>query len=80
MSETNGSGIAGFFGRLRFPQLFAVAVGLFLLDLVVPDFIPFVDEIFLGILTAMLGAWKARGAAQPEVRREKNVTPGALKG
>ena len=72
-----GSGvIAGFLGRLRFPQLFAVAAGLFVLDLFIPDLIPFLDEIFLGLLSAMLAAWKTRGIAD-STPAEKNVTPTA---
>ncbi|WP_366520638.1 DUF6116 family protein, partial [Accumulibacter sp.] len=31
--------------RLRFPQLFLLALTLFVLDLLLPDMIPFVDEI-----------------------------------
>jgi uncharacterized protein DUF6116 len=72
-----GSGvIAGFLGRLRFPQLFAVAAGLFVLDLFIPDLIPFLDEIFLGLLSAMLAAWKTRGLPD-SAPAEKNVTPAA---
>ena len=40
---------------LKFPKLFALVVLLFLLDLVVPDFIPLADEIILGVLSLMLG-------------------------
>lgn len=39
---------------LRFPRLAALTAGLFLLDLVIPDFIPFVDEILLGLGTLLL--------------------------
>jgi hypothetical protein len=74
-AKVAGSGvIAGFLGRLRFPQLFAVAAGLFLLDLFIPDLIPFLDEIFLGLMSAMLAAWKTRGLPNG-VPSEKNVTP-----
>ena len=51
--------VPGLIGRLlsgmRFPGLFLIVAGLFLIDLVVPDFIPFIDEIILGGLTIMLG-------------------------
>ena len=43
---------------MRYPALTAIAGGLFLLDLVVPDFIPLADEILLGLLTAALASWK----------------------
>ena len=46
--------------RLRFPALFAIAAVLFILDFVIPDAIPFVDEILLGLGAALLGNWKKR--------------------
>jgi Family of unknown function (DUF6116) len=49
-----------FAAGLRFPTLFAVAAALFLLDLLIPDFIPFADELLLGLLTLMLASWKRR--------------------
>jgi hypothetical protein len=48
--------------QLRFPRLFALTAGLFLLDLLVPDLIPFADEILLGLATALLGSWRSRKA------------------
>lgn len=45
-------------GRLSFPRLFLLAATLFLLDLLVPDFIPFADEILLGLGTLLLSRWK----------------------
>jgi len=50
----------GIASRLRFPWLLALTVGLLLLDLVIPDLIPFVDEILLGLATLLLGNWKRR--------------------
>ncbi len=41
--------------KLRFPTLFLVLAGLFLLDLAIPDFIPLVDELLLGIATLIVG-------------------------
>lgn len=46
--------------RLRFPVLFVIAALLFLADLVFPDAIPFVDELLLGLGTALLGSWRHR--------------------
>lgn len=46
--------------NLRFPGLFALLATVFVVDLLVPDFIPFVDEIILAILTMIFGLWKAR--------------------
>lgn len=47
--------------RLRFPTLFLIFAGLFLLDLFVPDFVPFIDELLLGIVTLLLAMLKRRG-------------------
>lgn len=52
--------LLGFADRLRFPQLFAITAALFVLDLIVPDPIPFLDEILLGLATLMLGNWRKR--------------------
>lgn len=46
--------------RLRFPALFAIIAVLFILDFFIPDAIPFVDEILLGLGAALLGSWKKR--------------------
>ena len=43
----------------RFPTLLKVTAGLFVADLIVPDFIPLVDEILLGLATLILSRWKA---------------------
>lgn len=48
------------FGHLRFPQLFLIAAVVFVLDLLIPDFIPFVDEILLGLVTLLLGSLRRR--------------------
>ena len=47
---------------LRFPYLVAVTGALFFVDLFVPDIIPFVDEILLGLATVLLGSRKRRVA------------------
>jgi len=51
-----------FAAGLRFPTLFLLAAGLFVLDLFIPDFIPFADEVLLALLTLLLAAWKRRDA------------------
>lgn len=48
--------------RLRYPTLFKVTAALFILTLVVPDPIPFVDEILLALGTLLLANWKNRDA------------------
>lgn len=52
--------IVGRVARMRFPVLFAIAAALFAVDLVVPDVIPFADELLLGLATAILATWKKR--------------------
>ena len=51
--------LLAFAGRLRFPTLFLITAGLFLFDVVIPDFVPFVDEILLGLGTLVLSSWKS---------------------
>ena len=48
---------------MRFPTLFAIAGALFLLDLLIPDFIPFADELLLGLVTLMLASFETAQAA-----------------
>lgn len=65
--------------RLKFPQLFALTATLFVLDLLIPDLIPFADEILLGLATALFALWREDAPAPvpepPRPRTEKNVTP-----
>ena len=58
--EDRAGRIHRFFSGLSFPRLFLLLSGLFLLDLVVPDMIPFVDEMFLAGLTVLFGMWRDR--------------------
>jgi len=51
--------------RLRFPALFGITAVLFILDFFIPDAIPFVDEILLGLGAALLGSWKKRKDPAP---------------
>lgn len=48
--------------KLRYPTLFKITVALFALTVVVPDPIPLVDEILLGLGTLLLANWKDRKA------------------
>ncbi len=52
-------------GRLRFPTLFVLIALLFVADLLVPDFIPFVDEIILGLATAVLATLREKRREPP---------------
>jgi hypothetical protein len=48
--------------KLRYPALFKLTAVLFLVTLVIPDPIPLVDEILLGLGTLLLANWKSRKA------------------
>lgn len=46
--------------RLRFPTLFKLTAAVFALSVLLPDPIPFVDEVALGLGTLVLANWKRR--------------------
>lgn len=58
--------------RLRFPWLLAVTAALFTLTLIVPDPLPFVDEILLALGTMLFASLKRRG--EPTKDEQKTVT------
>jgi len=78
--HTRGRILEGVTTRLKFPQLLVVTAILFLIDLVIPDLIPFADEILLGLATALFAMWR-EPVPQPSPSQpygkppEKNVTP-----
>ena len=63
--------------KLRFPQLFMIAASLFFVDLLIPDLIPFIDEILLGLLTLLLGSMqnKTEAVQQGDKPPVKDITP-----
>jgi hypothetical protein len=58
-----GRVITRFAAGLRFPTLFKLCAALFLVDLFIPDVIPFADEILLALLTLLVGAFRTRVAS-----------------
>lgn len=50
--------VIAYANRLKFRNLFFVVILLFVIDLVVPDFIPLFDELVLGLLAILLANWK----------------------
>ena len=65
-----------FFARLRYPWLFAVAAGLFLVDMLIPDLLPLADEILLAVVTVMLASRKVEREPEPADRSEIiDITP-----
>lgn len=57
--------VLGFLGRLSYPRLFVITAALFLIDLVVPDFIPLADELLLGLGSLLLANFKKRRTPDP---------------
>ena len=72
--------IGSFAAKLRFPQLFMFTAALFFLDMLIPDLIPFIDEVLLGLVTLLLGMWKKQSAqVEPTPQGDKpplkDITP-----
>jgi len=52
--------LLAFTSRLRFPQMFLLTAAVFVIDVLVPDVLPFADEILLGLLTTLFASFKKR--------------------
>jgi hypothetical protein len=63
--EERAGAIRRFVSGLSFPKVFLLLSGLFFVDLLIPDMIPFIDEMFLGTLTVLFGMWRERKTARP---------------
>ena len=57
---SDSGGVFGWLSRLRSWQLFLLAGVLFVVDVVVPDPIPLIDEVMLGLTTLLMARWKRR--------------------
>ncbi|MGR9092792.1 MAG: DUF6116 family protein [Gammaproteobacteria bacterium] len=55
---------------LRFPKLFFIVCALFVVDLLLPDFVPFIDEIILGLVAVVLGTLKERARGRHEAPQD----------
>lgn len=82
ISSALGAGfLSRFLTRLSTHKLAAFVGFLFLLDFFVPDPIPFIDELVLGMLTLLLARWQGRHSEPRPVppmagsQPVKNVTP-----
>lgn len=62
--------ILGWAATLTVTTLFVLTGVLLVVDLLIPDPIPFIDEILLGLLTILFGRW--HGARR---RRHRTVDP-----
>jgi hypothetical protein len=63
--------VTRFAAGLRYPTLFKLVGVLFLVDFFVPDLVPFIDEILLGLGTLLLGSLRTRS-------RSANALAGGL--
>jgi len=63
--------------KLRFPTLFKITLALFLFDLVLPDIVPFADEILLGLGTLILAGLQksAERDERPPIDQEPPPRP-----
>lgn len=66
--------------KLRFPTLFGITLALFVIDVIVPDVLPFADEILLGMGALVLARWRKPEAETAEgdpVESARVVSPDA---
>ena len=61
-----GGLVTRFAAGLRYPTLFGLVAALFVIDLLLPDLIPFIDEILLALGTLLLGSLRKRRASPLE--------------
>ena len=63
--------------QLKSSTLLLIVTTLFVLDVLIPDPLPFVDEIILGIMTILIARWQSRRKKPAPKPPPKNVTPPA---
>ena len=64
--------------RLRFKNLFLLILALFLLDLVIPDMVPMIDEIILGLLAMLLANLKKEDNSSGQDQQKGNIIEGEV--
>jgi len=52
--------ILSWVSRLRFPYLLLLTAVLFVLNLLIPDVLPLVDELLMGLVTVLLASWRKK--------------------
>jgi hypothetical protein len=60
--------------RIKYPWLFVILAAMFVLDLFIPDPIPFLDEAALALLTVLAGGWRTR-RAKPTASQPTQAPP-----
>lgn len=69
--------IVGYASRLRFPTLFKITLGLMLLSWLLPDPLPFLDEIATALAMLVLANWRLpKGQDTPLPSREPVIVEG----
>lgn len=63
-------------GRLSHPKLFLVVGALFLVDLAIPNFVPW-DDILLGLGTLLLAKLKKKEPAEPQAGNARPPVEGS---
>ena len=64
--------------RLKFKNLFLLILGLFVLDLLVPDMVPMIDEIILGLLAILLANLKKEESQVDQNTQKGNIIEGEV--
>lgn len=67
-----------FLSGLRYPWIFGLVGFFFVVDLIVPDVVPFADEVLLGLLTLLLAAWRKRKDSTSDQASVATAEPRAL--
>ena len=75
MSNPLTGPLLAYASQLRFPTLFKITLGVFLLDLLIPDFIPFADEILLGLGALILSNWRKPTPSGAVIDVESKLPP-----
>jgi hypothetical protein len=65
--------VTRYLGRLRYPWLFAITAGLFLLDVFIPDVVPLGDELLLALATMLIAS---RKRDDPDATSHDALKPG----
>jgi len=68
--------ITAFLDRLSTSNLVFVVAAVFVIDLFIPDAVPFIDEMVLGVLTILLTRWRS-GAFRRAAERDAAASGGA---
>ena len=68
--------IRRFLERRRFPTLLLIGTGLLLLNIIIPDALPFVDEILMLIATLLIGSLSKNKQEQAEAGSSGNTNSG----